>query len=213
MAKRPKPVRDRIIDAALFLAEEKRWRDVSLGDIADQAGISLAQLHKEFGSRSAIVGGIMKRTDSAVVAGYDKSALDEPAHDRVLDALLRRFDALTPHKRAIGVILRDMPGDPLGALCLAPGFYDSMAWTLESAGIRTSGLAGRIRVKGIAAVYAAAFCVWLRDESQDSTRTMAFLDKRLKQAERFAALLPFGVVERRRRGRDHDRDREEAAEG
>jgi AcrR family transcriptional regulator len=197
MAKKPKPVRDRIIDAALDLAAEKRWRDVSLGAIADHAGVSLSQLHGQFVSRGSIVSEIMHRADDAVVAGADPSAMDEPAHDRVLDALLRRFEALTPLKRAIGSILRDLPTDPLGLLCLAPKFYRSMTWTLESAGIGTSGIAGHLRVKGVSAIYAAALCVWLRDDSVDQARTMAFLDRRLQQAERLAALMPFGIVERR----------------
>lgn len=197
MAKKPKPVRDRIIEAALDLAAEKHWRDVSLGDIADHAGVSLSQLHGEFGSRALMVSEIMHRTDDAVIAGADPSAMDEPAHDRVLDALLRRFEVLAPSKRAISSILRDLPTDPLAVLCLAPKFYRSMVWTLESAGIGTSGIAGHLRVKGVSAIYAAAFCVWLRDDSADQARTMAFLDRRLQQAENLAALMPFGIVGRR----------------
>jgi AcrR family transcriptional regulator len=199
MAKRPKPVRGRIVDGAVALAEERRWRDVGLGDIAERSGVSLSQLHREFGSTAAIVAEIMRRTDEAVVAGRDPSSDGEPAHDRVLDALLRRFDALAPMKSALASIMRDMPADPMGLLCLAPRFYRSMGWTLESAGIGTSGLAGRLRVKGVSAIYAAAFRVWLRDDSKDLTKTMAFLDKRLSQGERFAALLPFGIVDSRPR--------------
>jgi AcrR family transcriptional regulator len=197
MAKKPKSIRDRIIDAALGLAAEKRWRDVGLGDIADHAGVSLSQLHEEFRSRGSIIAEIMHRTDDAVIAGGDPSAMDQPAHDRVLDALLRRFDALAPAKRAIGSILRDLSTDPFAVLCLAPKFYRSMAWTLESAGIGTSGIAGHLRVKGVSAIYAAALCVWLRDDSDDQAKTMAFLDRRLQQAERLASLMPFGIVERR----------------
>ncbi len=197
MAKKPKPVRDRIVDAALVLAEERRWRDIGLSDIADRAGVSLSQFHGEFGARASVIAEIMQRTDNAVVAGRDPSALDEPAHDRVLDALLRRFEALAPVRAAIGSILRDLPTDPLGMLCLAPKFHRSMVWTLESAGIGTSGLAGQMRVKGVSAIYAAAFRVWLRDDSADLSKTMAFLDRRLRQAERLAALMPFGIVERR----------------
>jgi AcrR family transcriptional regulator len=196
MAKKPKPVRDRIIDAALDLASEKRWRDIGLADIADHAGVSLSQLHGEFRSRASIVAEIMHRTDDVVIAGGDPSVIDEPARDRVLDALLRRLEALAPAKRAIGSILRDLPTDPLAVLCLAPKFHRSMVWTLESAGIGTSGIAGHLRVKGVSAIYAAAFCVWQRDDSADQAKTMAFLDRRLQQAESLAALMPFGIVER-----------------
>jgi len=89
-----------------------------------------------------------------------------------------------------------MPFDPLRTISLVPGFLNSMAWTLESAGISTSGIAGKIRTKGIAAIYLGALGVWIRDDSPDMTKTMAFLDRRLKQAVQMASYLPFGVVDR-----------------
>jgi AcrR family transcriptional regulator len=201
MAKKPDSAkarsrRDKIIDATLTLAAEGRWRDVSLSDIAAGARVSLVQLHAEFSSRSAIVSGVMQRVDDAVLSGTDKSAAGEPAHDRLLDALLRRLDALAPHRDAIASILRDLPTDPAGVVCLAPGYFNSIAWTLESAGIASTGLDGRIRVKGVAAIYLSALRVWLRDDSEDKSATMAFLDQRLRQGARLAAMLPFGVVDR-----------------
>jgi len=57
-------------------------------------------------------------------------------------------------------------------------------------GIGSAGLSGRLRVKGLAAIYLGALPVWIGDDSPDQGRTMAFLDRRLKQAERLARLLP-----------------------
>jgi len=191
MAKRPsRSRRDRIIDAALGLAAEKPWRRVSLGEIAAAAKVGLAELHAEFPSRTAILAGAMARADAAVLGSIDPAALSEPPRDRLLDALLRRLDALAPHKRAIAAILRDAPGDPLGTLCLAPSLLSSMRWTLEAAGIGSAGAAGRLRVRGLAAIWLGALAVWLRDDSEDQGKTMAFLDRRLRQAERIARLLP-----------------------
>ncbi|MEE8333141.1 MAG: TetR family transcriptional regulator [Alphaproteobacteria bacterium] len=190
MAKRPRNRRDRIIDAALGLAAEKPWRNISLGEIAAAAKVGLGDLHSEFPSRTAILGGVMARADAAVLGDIDPSTLSEPPRDRLLDALLRRLDALTPHKAAIGAILRDTPGDPVGALCLAPRLLSSMGWTLEAAGIGSAGLSGRLRVKGLAAIWLGALAVWMRDDSEDQGKTMAFLDRRLRQAERLACLLP-----------------------
>ncbi|MEE8445443.1 MAG: TetR family transcriptional regulator [Alphaproteobacteria bacterium] len=190
MAKRPRNRRDRIIDAALGLAAEKPWRTVSLGEIAAAAKVGLADLHGEFPSRTAILGGVMARADAAVLSDIDPSTLSEPPRDRLLDALLRRLDALAPHKAAIGAILRDTRCDPVGALCLAPRLLSSMGWTLEAAGIGSVGLSGRLRVKGLTAIWLGALAVWLRDDSKDQGKTMAFLDRRLRQAERLACLLP-----------------------
>lgn len=191
MAKRPaRTRRDRIIDAALGLAAGMAWRAVTLGEIAAAARVGLADLRAEFPSRTAILMGALARADAAVLAGIDPSALSEPPRDRLLDAVLRRLEALEPHKAAIRSILRDTTCDPVSVLCLMPHFLESMAWTLEAAGIGSAGLSGRLRIKGLAAIYLGALAVWLRDDSPDQGRTMAFLDRRLRQAERAACLLP-----------------------
>ncbi len=196
MAKRPRPIRDRLIDAALDLAGERPWRTVTLGDIAAAARTDLATLYQNFSSRSAIVAAVMDRTSAAMLGAVDPAAADEPPHDRLLDALMGRLDALRPHKAAIRSMLRDLPADPLALLCLAPSFLNAMAWTLESTGIGSSGIAGRIRTKGVAAIYLGALRVWLTDDSADQGKTMAFIDQRLKRAERLAAMLPGGIVRR-----------------
>lgn len=196
MAKRPTNIRSKIIEAALACAADTRWREISLATLAKTAGITLSQLHGQYPSKMAIVAAIMDQTTTTVVAGTDPSANEESPHDRLLDAVLRRFDVMEANKTAITSILKDMPFDPARTLCLVPGFLDSMAWTLESAGISSSGIAGRIRTKGLAAIYLGALGVWMRDDSPDLTKTMAFLDRRLKQAVQLAGYLPFGVVGR-----------------
>jgi AcrR family transcriptional regulator len=208
MAKSPRAVRDRVIDAALKLAADSAWRNISLGDIAKATRISLATLQENFGSKTAIVVAIMARTNATVLSGVDSSADSEPARDRLLDAIMRRLDALQPHKPAICSILRDMPSDPAGLFCLAPGFFNSMAWTLEAAGIGSAGPGGRIRVKGLGAIYLGALCVWARDDTSDQARTLAFLDRRLRQAERLVKWLPDGDLFARRRQRATENDPE-----
>lgn len=208
MAKAPRPVRDRIIDAALKLAAESAWRSISLGDIAKATRISLAALRENFNSKTAIVVAVMARTDATVLGGVDSSAESEPARDRLLDAIMRRLDSLQPHKTAICSILRDMPSDPAGLFCLAPGFFNSMAWTLEAAGVGSAGPAGRLRVKGLGGIYLGALRVWARDDTSDQARTLAFLDRRLRQAEQLAKWIPAGAPFARRRQRATENDPE-----
>ena len=69
---------------------------------------------------------------------------------------------------------------------------------LEAAGIPSDGIAGVLRVKGLAVIYLMVFKVWLTDDSADLSRTMAALDARLRQAEQFSNSLP---GRRGRRGR------------
>ena len=47
--------RDRIIAAALRLGEKRGWRDLSLGEIAAEAGVPLVEFRKEFQSKGQIL--------------------------------------------------------------------------------------------------------------------------------------------------------------
>ena len=67
----------------------------------------------------------------------------------------------------------------------------SLAWMLEVAGIGSGGFSGSARVKGLAVVYAATFATWLRDETEDMSKTMAALDRNLARAERFISAFSY----------------------
>ena len=198
--RRPNP--DRIVDAAMALAARTRWREVTLADIADEAKITLAQLHGAFRSKGAIIAALGDRVDAAVLGGTDAESAGEPVHDRLLDVLMRRLEALAPHKDAIASIVRDARCDPAALLCGGPRMVRRMAWCLEAAGVSSAGLAGTLRAKGLTAIYASTMLVWLRDDSPDLGRTMAHLDKSLRRGERLAMAL--SLAPRRARAVDGD---------
>lgn len=183
---RKAPAADRIVTAALELAAEQGWSRTTLAAIAARAGLGLAELHAEFPDRAAIVAAFLDRIDREVLAAAPEAG-DRP-RDRLFDVIMRRFDALAPHKAAILAMLRDAPFDPAGSLMLVPRFGRSLAWMLEAAGLSAAGLCGLARVQGLAAVYAAAFRAWTRDDSPDQAATMAALDRALRRAEGLAGL-------------------------
>ena len=178
----------RIITAALELSAAESWRSLSLAGIADEAGVGLAELRQAFASKTAILVGFLESIDAKVLVG-GKGDADEDPRDRLFDVLMRRFDALNPHKAAITGILRETLFDPAAASVLAPRFIRSMAWMLEAAGLSSAELGGRLRVNGLALLYINALRVWLGDDSQDMAKTMAALDKGLRRAEWLAARL------------------------
>ncbi|MGF1639627.1 MAG: TetR family transcriptional regulator [Rhodospirillales bacterium] len=179
---RKEDVSDRILSAALELAAIRGWRGLSLSEIAEEAGVPLADVYGAFPSKAAILAGIIGRFDRRVLAG-GAADREESVRDRLFDVLMRRFDALSPHKDAVAAILRDLPADPATLLFTLPRLAISIAWMLEAAGLTCSGLRGAIRVKGVALIYLDTLRVWLRDDSEDMTRTMARLDRDLRRAE------------------------------
>ena len=186
------PGPDRILDAALDLAAENRWRDVTMEMIAGASGATMARVYELFPSKTALVTAFIHRTDQAVLAGHDFDDASEPCRERLLDVLMRRLDILHPRRAAVASITRDLGTDPGALLCSVPAFAGSMAWCLEAAGIRSSGVMGVMRIKGLSLIYLAALRVWLKDDTQDFSRTMAQIDKNLKRAEALMSALPFG---------------------
>jgi AcrR family transcriptional regulator len=171
--------RDRMVDAALALAARQGWRRTGMAEIAAEAGLSLAEAYAACPSKLALLGAFHRRIDATALAGAGDSR--DPPRDRLFDLLMRRFDALAPHRDALKSMLRDSLGDP-AALLAAPALINSMSWMLEAAG----GGAGRarwIRAHILAGIYFSVFRVFLRDDSADLARTMAELDRRLRGAQ------------------------------
>ncbi|HLI13067.1 MAG TPA: TetR family transcriptional regulator [Alphaproteobacteria bacterium] len=179
--------REHVVARALELAAERGWRHLSLGEIAEAAGLSLAELYELYPSKGAILAAFTRQIDAAALAGG--VAEGESARDRLFEMLMRRFEALRPHKRAVEAILRESGADPLNALCGAMRLARSMTWMLEAAGLESRGLMGRARVNGLAMVYAATMRAWLNDDTADMSRTMAVLDRRLRRAESLVEFL------------------------
>ena len=181
----PRSDADRIIDAALARVASEGWRHLSLAAIADAAGLPILRVYRIFGSKQAILGGLYRRVDEAVLAEPPPAEPAERPRDRLFDLLMRRFDTLQPYKPALAVLRRELPGDPVAVLCAARWLLRSMRWMLEAANISTDGLRGALAVKLTAAAYLSAMRVWQRDASPDLARTMAALDSRLRRVERW----------------------------
>lgn len=179
---------DRIIDATMELIAGRGWRTLSLADIAAATGLTLAQLYAVFPSKRAVLAAFERRLNERTLTGA--ASTEESIRDRLFELVMRRLDALAPHKAAVRALVRDLPWDPAVALCGGPRFMNAMRWMAESAGVETGGIAGMLRVKGVAAVYLATLRAWLTDDSADNAKTMAALDRALKQAEFFARSLP-----------------------
>lgn len=184
---------DRIVDAALKLAGSKGWRGTTLADIATAADLSLAELYTRFPSKGAILEAFIRRIDRATLAGADKIAQDTATsvRDRLFDLFMRRFDALAPHKPAVASLVRELMCRPLASLCLGARLCRSMAWIAGVAGVPAGGPLGMLRIKALAAIYVYALRIWLSDDSEDHSKTMAALDKALERAEMMAQSGPF----------------------
>jgi ubiquinone biosynthesis protein COQ9 len=170
----------RVMDAALRLAAERPWNEVTLRDIAEAAGTDLVAMRRSFSSPNAIVAEFIRAVDDDIIGRAPKASPDQPRRDVLFDIIMSRFDALAPHKAAVKSISAATSLDPR----IARALFSSQNWMLQAAGVRTDGIDGGVKVAGLAAIYASAFRTWLSDDDPGLGRTMAVLDRGLRRAER-----------------------------
>ncbi len=237
MARKPKPEtphaapvsgtdnRDKAINALRALLGEQRFEAIGFADIAERAGLTLAQLRAEFPSKLAIIAARSKDIDKAVLSGSQSEMSEEPARDRLFDVLMRRFEAMEGDQAMVRELMRAAMRHPSLGFALNAMAVNSQQWMLEAAGIHASGPKGVIRAQGLAVLFAGVARVWVDDDDEGLARTMAALDRELGRGARWVGFLDdlflipetFGRIVRNRprrrrpRGEDDDGTTTEAA--
>ena len=205
--------RERIIAAFMGLLAEKRFEQIGFADIADAAGVSLADLRGEFGSTLAILAARAKDIDRLVLAGGDGDMSDESPRERLFDVLMRRLELMAADRVALRSLMRSVRCNPGLAVALNGITVRSQQWMLAAAHVPASGPKGMIHAQGLALLYARVLRTFV-DDDDDNARTMAALDRALASGQRWVGFLDdlCRLAPRPgRRRRRHDEDDERAA--
>lgn len=176
--------RSKIVRAAMELAETEGWNRLSLRQIAERAGLSLADIRQEFACKNDILRAFQREVDRAVLARMGVPDLSQPPKDRLLDAMMTRFEVLAPYRPALRRIVRDLGCRPGEAGQLLPSSMAAQSWMMEAAGISSSGPMGQMKVAGLTGIYGYVLRYWLEDESPGFEKTMALLDRKLTKGEK-----------------------------
>ncbi len=181
-------VLERAATAALELAGEVGWAQLTLAQIAQRAGLPMEALYGRAASKTDLVDLLARRFDRAAAANYSAEP-DETVRERVFDAAMARFDAMEPHRNGLVAIMERADRDPAFAAQAWRSTVDTARWLLELAAVDTSGAAGFARVRVFAAVLVRTTRAWMRDDSGDQARTMARLDRQLRDISGFAGAM------------------------
>jgi AcrR family transcriptional regulator len=183
----PADPRKAAVEALMRLAASRPWDQIELADIATEAGLSLSALRGLFPSKLAMLGGLARIVDDAVMVGASDDLAAEPVRERLFDLVMRRLDALSPYKEGLRRIVPVVRRDPLTLAALNRGAVNSWRYMLASAGIATEDPLGSVRVQGAVLLMARVTETWLYDDEPELSKTMARLDRELKTAGRIMA--------------------------
>ncbi len=185
---KPADPRGVIVDALMKLAGERRFEDISIREICQEAGLTLADFRDFFPSKGAVLAGFSRRIDRAVLTQDAAELADESPRERLFDILMRRLEAMAPYREGLRETIAWLRRDPAAALAMNQAVIGSMRFMLEAAGVELDdGAAGAIKLQGFGFAWARIVGVWLDDDDPGLSKTMAELDRELTRGERAVA--------------------------
>lgn len=160
----------------------------SVCEIAEALNVSTDMLSPVFDDLHSFAASFGRFIDAEVVKeiAAPEEGSEEPPRDRMFEVLMSRFDALEPYKQAAKELSRMAPRDPKLAGVIAMRLPQSMDLMLSLAGVKTGGLRAPLQRAGLVALWLHVARTWLKDESEDLSKTMAALDKALGDADSIA---------------------------
>lgn len=175
------PVIEKGLLAALELAAEKSWADITLAEIAAGAGLTLQDFHG-VGGREDILEALDGYFDRAM--SVDGVPDDSSARERLFDVIMKRFEAMEPYRAGLRGLMKFRETSLTHTLQMPAHRHATAGWALASAGLdNDAGAPASLKRIAIAFVISETERAWRRERSADFALTMAALDKGLRRME------------------------------
>jgi hypothetical protein len=172
-------LREALAKAALAAAAAKPWRETTLADLARVAARPVVEFYP------ATLADAVDCAEEAFDRAMGAGAVDpgQSVRDRLLDIIMRRFEAMEPHRAALAAMEQGHERDPVALGAAHQRHVRAARWALTLAGLDADGMSGNARAQGLGVIIGQARAAWRGDEAGDFARTMASLDKNLRRAE------------------------------
>lgn len=167
--------------AALSLATATPRRDITLAHLAEAAGRPLADLYGA--TLWEAVDCVEEGFDRAIAVGAGALDPNQSVRDRLFDLIMRRFEAMEPHRAAVLSMEHGVDRDPTLIASAHQRNVRCARWVLAVAGLEADGMTGQARAQGLGVIIGQARAAWRTDDGGDFSKTMASLDKNLRRAE------------------------------
>lgn len=174
----PIALAERLLDAALHRAAIVGWDALHLYEVADDLGVSLAEVARHVADKHSVGQLLFDRADRALLDCANTAGWRHQGSTQRLEvSLLAWFHALAPHREQVRQILRyQLQPDHLhlqlqGVLRVSR----TVQWWREASGLAATGLKRELLEATLTAVYLSTVVVWLRDDSPGHAGTRRWL--------------------------------------
>ena len=188
----PTMMMDRLADAAWDMLADQSPRAIHIDDVANSADIAPAAARAVAGSITALILHKLQRLDrqAALESLADlEDAGDVPIRDKIVEAMMHRFEIYAPYRRQVAQLDMAARRDPALGLRLLDSLAQAMRMLLRMVGDDLAGLQGEARVRGVAGVAMVVARTWKDDDTPDLSATLKEIDRRLATAEEWGRTL------------------------
>jgi AcrR family transcriptional regulator len=177
----------RILETALILADTAGWGAVTLKAVAKKSRIALNSVESLFPDVFALLTASLAQLELATLAEV-KTRLDGSWRENLFEIIMTRLEISARHKNAYASLPTLLRQHPKYAAQSAKPFLKTMRHMLKLAEA-PSAVLNPLSVTAFGVLYLTIVDGFLKDDTQDLSKTMALLDHRLVLFEKFAAYL------------------------
>jgi hypothetical protein len=167
--------------AALSFAASAPWREATLAKLALAAGRPVSDFYGASVGEAADCAD--EAFDRAIAENLDQLDPSQSVRDRLFELIMRRFEAMEPHRAAVLAMEQGQDRDPALMAAAHQRHVRCARWVLALAGLEADGMTGQARAQGLGVIIGQARAAWRGDDAGDFAKTMASLDKNLRRAE------------------------------
>jgi hypothetical protein len=174
-------IRRDLARAALSLAAVAPWRELTLAKLAHASSRPISDFYGA--SLGEAVDCVEEAFDRAIADNMDELDPSQSVRDRLFELVMRRFEAMEPHRAAVLAMEQGQDRDPVLMASAHQRHVRCARWVLALAGLEADGMTGQARAQGLGVIIGQARAAWRGDDAGDFAKTMAALDKNLRRAE------------------------------
>ena len=182
----PTVMMDKLAEAVWVQLADMSPRALHIDEIAAAAGIAPSAARAVSGSITALILHQLERLNRQAVLeslADIEDAGEVPIRDKIMEALMHRFEVYAPHRAQMIQLESAARRDPVLGLRLVESLFQATRMLLRMAGDDLAGFRGEARVRGVAGVAMVVARVWRTDDTPDLSMTLKEIDKRLATAE------------------------------
>ncbi len=188
-------IRERLVDAALALAERGSWEAVRLHQVAAACGVGLDAVRAQFPEKDDLIDAWLDRADTAMLQHFDRGGVDGlPPRERIRELILVWLEALAPHRRVTREMIHHKmePGHIHVQIPALLRISRTVQWIREGAMLDAPLPRRALEETAMTALFVKTFLCWLGDDSEHFSRTRRRLDRNLHWLASAARLAPGG---------------------